>query len=76
MLSYPRQFDLAWRFEDKLPPRCIYRGKMFRTFVHLYNGPRKRRTGVIKAMKAQHDWFCTTYLRPVHALLRVPAPVR
>lgn len=44
-----------------------YRGKMF-GFVHLYNGQEAVSTGVIKSMKPQYDWFCSTYRDHVHAL--------
>ncbi|MCP9916997.1 pyruvate dehydrogenase (acetyl-transferring) E1 component subunit alpha [Cyanobium sp. ATX 6F1] len=57
---------LGRRFEDKCA-EMYYRGKMF-GFVHLYNGQEAVSTGVIKAMKAQHDWFCSTYRDHVHAL--------
>lgn len=57
---------LGRRFEDKCA-EMYYRGKMF-GFVHLYNGQEAVSTGVIKAMRAQHDWFCSTYRDHVHAL--------
>lgn len=53
-------------FEDKCA-EMYYRGKMF-GFVHLYNGQEAVSTGVIKAMKSQYDWFCSTYRDHVHAL--------
>jgi len=61
-----RDMTLGRRFEDKCA-EMYYRGKMF-GFVHLYNGQEAVATGVIKAMKAQHDWFCSTYRDHVHAL--------
>ncbi|MEA5473529.1 pyruvate dehydrogenase (acetyl-transferring) E1 component subunit alpha [Synechococcus sp. CCY9201] len=61
-----RDMTLGRRFEDKCA-EMYYRGKMF-GFVHLYNGQEAVSTGVIKAMKAQHDWFCSTYRDHVHAL--------
>ena len=61
-----RDMLLGRRFEDKCA-EMYYRGKMF-GFVHLYNGQEAVSTGVIKAMKAQHDWFCSTYRDHVHAL--------
>ncbi|RCL54587.1 MAG: pyruvate dehydrogenase (acetyl-transferring) E1 component subunit alpha [Synechococcus sp. MED-G71] len=61
-----RDMVLGRRFEDKCA-EMYYRGKMF-GFVHLYNGQEAVSTGVIKAMKAQHDWFCSTYRDHVHAL--------
>lgn len=61
-----RDMLLGRRFEDKCA-EMYYRGKMF-GFVHLYNGQEAVSTGVIKAMRAQHDWFCSTYRDHVHAL--------
>jgi pyruvate dehydrogenase E1 component alpha subunit len=57
---------LGRKFEDKCA-EMYYRGKMF-GFVHLYNGQEAVSTGVIKAMRAGHDWFCSTYRDHVHAL--------
>jgi pyruvate dehydrogenase E1 component alpha subunit len=57
---------LGRQFEDKCA-EMYYRGKMF-GFVHLYNGQEAVSTGVIKAMKSQYDWFCSTYRDHVHAL--------
>ena len=61
-----RDMTLGRRFEDKCA-EMYYRGKMF-GFVHLYNGQEAVSTGVIKAMKMKHDWFCSTYRDHVHAL--------
>ncbi|QEY33411.1 pyruvate dehydrogenase (acetyl-transferring) E1 component subunit alpha [Synechococcus sp. RSCCF101] len=61
-----RDMTLGRRFEDKCA-EMYYRGKMF-GFVHLYNGQEAVSTGVIKAMRSQHDWFCSTYRDHVHAL--------
>ena len=61
-----RDMTLGRRFEDKCA-EMYYRGKMF-GFVHLYNGQEAVSTGVIRAMKLQHDWFCSTYRDHVHAL--------
>ncbi len=61
-----RDMTLGRRFEDKCA-EMYYRGKMF-GFVHLYNGQEAISTGVIGAMKRQHDWFCSTYRDHVHAL--------
>jgi pyruvate dehydrogenase E1 component alpha subunit len=61
-----RDMNLGRRFEDKCA-EMYYRGKMF-GFVHLYNGQEAVSTGVIKAMRLQHDWFCSTYRDHVHAL--------
>jgi pyruvate dehydrogenase E1 component alpha subunit len=61
-----RDMTLGRRFEDKCA-EMYYRGKMF-GFVHLYNGQEAVSTGVIRAMRRQHDWFCSTYRDHVHAL--------
>ena len=61
-----RDMTLGRRFEDKCA-EMYYRGKMF-GFVHLYNGQEAVSTGVIRAMRQQHDWFCSTYRDHVHAL--------
>jgi len=61
-----RDMTLGRRFEDKCA-EMYYRGKMF-GFVHLYNGQEAVSSGVIGAMKRQHDWFCSTYRDHVHAL--------
>ena len=65
-LELYRDMTLGRRFEDKCA-EMYYRGKMF-GFVHLYNGQEAVSTGVIGAMKRQHDWFCSTYRDHVHAL--------
>lgn len=65
-LALYRDMTLGRRFEDKCA-EMYYRGKMF-GFVHLYNGQEAVSTGVIGAMKRQHDWFCSTYRDHVHAL--------
>jgi pyruvate dehydrogenase E1 component alpha subunit len=61
-----RDMLLGRRFEDKCA-EMYYRGKMF-GFVHLYNGQEAVSTGVIKASRLRHDWFCSTYRDHVHAL--------
>jgi pyruvate dehydrogenase E1 component alpha subunit len=61
-----RDMNLGRRFEDKCA-EMYYRGKMF-GFVHLYNGQEAVSSGVIRAMRLQHDWFCSTYRDHVHAL--------
>jgi pyruvate dehydrogenase E1 component alpha subunit len=61
-----RDMVLGRRFEDKCA-EMYYRGKMF-GFVHLYNGQEAVSTGVIKATRPQHDWYCSTYRDHVHAL--------
>ena len=65
-LALYRDLTLGRRFDDKCA-EMYYRGKMF-GFVHLYNGQEAVSTGVIGAMKRQHDWFCSTYRDHVHAL--------
>ncbi|MCT7985893.1 pyruvate dehydrogenase (acetyl-transferring) E1 component subunit alpha [Laspinema sp. A4] len=53
-------------FEDKCA-EMYYRGRMF-GFVHLYNGQEAVSTGVIRAMKRDWDYVCSTYRDHVHAL--------
>lgn len=53
-------------FEDKCA-EMYYRGKMF-GFVHLYNGQEAIATGVIKALRPDEDYVCSTYRDHVHAL--------
>jgi len=53
-------------FEDKCA-EMYYRGKMF-GFVHLYNGQEAVSTGVIKALRPDEDFVCSTYRDHVHAL--------
>ncbi len=53
-------------FEDKCA-EMYYRGKMF-GFVHLYNGQEAVATGVIKALRPDEDYVCSTYRDHVHAL--------
>ncbi|MBE9128824.1 MULTISPECIES: pyruvate dehydrogenase (acetyl-transferring) E1 component subunit alpha [unclassified Coleofasciculus] len=53
-------------FEDKCA-EMYYRGKMF-GFVHLYNGQEAVSSGVIKALRPQEDYVCSTYRDHVHAL--------
>lgn len=65
-LTLYRDMVLGRRFEDKCA-EMYYRGKMF-GFVHLYNGQEAVSTGVIKASRLKHDWFCSTYRDHVHAL--------
>ena len=57
---------LGRTFEDKCA-EMYYRGKMF-GFVHLYNGQEAVSTGVIKAMRPDEDYVCSTYRDHVHAL--------
>ena len=53
-------------FEDKCA-EMYYRGKMF-GFVHLYNGQEAVSTGIIRAMRRDQDYVCSTYRDHVHAL--------
>ncbi|NET06944.1 MAG: pyruvate dehydrogenase (acetyl-transferring) E1 component subunit alpha [Merismopedia sp. SIO2A8] len=53
-------------FEDKCA-EMYYRGKMF-GFVHLYNGQEAVSTGVIRALRRDEDYVCSTYRDHVHAL--------
>ena len=53
-------------FEDKCA-EMYYRGKMF-GFVHLYNGQEAVSTGIIKALRTDEDYVCSTYRDHVHAL--------
>lgn len=57
---------LGRMFED-MCAQMYYRGKMF-GFVHLYNGQEAVSTGVIKAMRPDEDYVCSTYRDHVHAL--------
>ena len=57
---------LGRSFED-MCAQMYYRGKMF-GFVHLYNGQEAVSTGVIKAMRQDEDFVCSTYRDHVHAL--------
>lgn len=53
-------------FEDKCA-EMYYRGRMF-GFVHLYNGQEAVSTGVIKSLRQDEDYVCSTYRDHVHAL--------
>ena len=53
-------------FEDKCA-EMYYRGKMF-GFVHLYNGQEAVATGIIKSLRPDTDYVCSTYRDHVHAL--------
>ena len=53
-------------FEDKCA-EMYYRGKMF-GFVHLYNGQEAVSSGLIKALRPDEDYVCSTYRDHVHAL--------
>lgn len=55
------------RFFEDMCAQMYYRGKMF-GFVHLYNGQEAVSTGVIKAMRQDEDFVCSTYRDHVHAL--------
>ena len=53
-------------FEDKCA-EMYYRGRMF-GFVHLYNGQEAVSSGIVKALRSQGDYVCSTYRDHVHAL--------
>ncbi|MFB2934448.1 pyruvate dehydrogenase (acetyl-transferring) E1 component subunit alpha [Aerosakkonemataceae cyanobacterium BLCC-F154] len=53
-------------FEDKCA-EMYYRGRMF-GFVHLYNGQEAVSSGVIKSLRQDEDYVCSTYRDHVHAL--------
>ncbi|MBR8827076.1 MAG: pyruvate dehydrogenase (acetyl-transferring) E1 component subunit alpha [Gomphosphaeria aponina SAG 52.96 = DSM 107014] len=53
-------------FEDKCA-EMYYRGKMF-GFVHLYNGQEAVSSGMVKALRTDYDYVCSTYRDHVHAL--------
>ncbi|MGH7999467.1 MAG: pyruvate dehydrogenase (acetyl-transferring) E1 component subunit alpha [Brasilonema sp.] len=53
-------------FEDKCA-EMYYRGKMF-GFVHLYNGQEAISSGIIKSLRPDEDYVCSTYRDHVHAL--------
>ena len=53
-------------FEDKCA-EMYYRGKMF-GFVHLYNGQEAVSSGIVRALRSQGDYVCSTYRDHVHAL--------
>ncbi len=57
---------LGRSFENKCA-EMYYRGKMF-GFVHLYNGQEAVSSGVIRAMRRDEDYVCSTYRDHVHAL--------
>ncbi|MEG3437625.1 pyruvate dehydrogenase (acetyl-transferring) E1 component subunit alpha [Pannus brasiliensis CCIBt3594] len=57
---------LGRMFEDKCA-EMYYRGKMF-GFVHLYNGQEAVSTGIVKALRPDGDYVCSTYRDHVHAL--------
>ncbi|ACK69046.1 pyruvate dehydrogenase (acetyl-transferring) E1 component, alpha subunit [Gloeothece citriformis PCC 7424] len=57
---------LGRMFEDKCA-EMYYRGQMF-GFVHLYNGQEAVSTGIIKALRPDEDYVCSTYRDHVHGL--------
>lgn len=71
-LVYYEDMVLGRLFEDKCA-EMYYRGKMF-GFVHLYNGQEAVSSGIIKSLRADEDYVCSTYRDHVHALSsNVPA---
>jgi len=71
-LVYYEDMVLGRLFEDKCA-EMYYRGKMF-GFVHLYNGQEAVSSGIVKSLRANEDYVCSTYRDHVHALSsNVPA---
>ncbi|MBE9221301.1 pyruvate dehydrogenase (acetyl-transferring) E1 component subunit alpha [Cyanobacterium stanieri LEGE 03274] len=71
-LVYYEDMVLGRLFEDKCA-EMYYRGKMF-GFVHLYNGQEAVSSGIVKSLRADEDYVCSTYRDHVHALSsNVPA---
>lgn len=65
-LIFYEDMVLGRLFEDKCA-EMYYRGKMF-GFVHLYNGQEAVSTGVIRSLRRDEDFVCSTYRDHVHAL--------
>lgn len=65
-LVYYEDMVLGRLFEDKCA-EMYYRGRMF-GFVHLYNGQEAVSSGIIKSMRINEDYVCSTYRDHVHAL--------
>jgi pyruvate dehydrogenase E1 component alpha subunit len=65
-LSYYQDMVLGRLFEDKCA-EMYYRGRMF-GFVHLYNGQEAVSSGIIKSLRMDEDYVCSTYRDHVHAL--------
>jgi pyruvate dehydrogenase E1 component alpha subunit len=65
-LMYYEDMVLGRMFEDKCA-EMYYRGRMF-GFVHLYNGQEAVSSGIIKSLRPDEDYVCSTYRDHVHAL--------
>jgi pyruvate dehydrogenase E1 component alpha subunit len=65
-LMYYEDMVLGRMFEDKCA-EMYYRGRMF-GFVHLYNGQEAVSSGIIKSLRPDEDFVCSTYRDHVHAL--------
>lgn len=65
-LIYYEDMVLGRLFEDKCA-EMYYRGRMF-GFVHLYNGQEAVSSGIVKSLKPDYDYVCSTYRDHVHAL--------
>jgi pyruvate dehydrogenase E1 component alpha subunit len=65
-LLYYEDMVLGRLFEDKCA-EMYYRGRMF-GFVHLYNGQEAVSSGIIKSLRPDQDYVCSTYRDHVHAL--------
>ncbi|UZQ56343.1 pyruvate dehydrogenase (acetyl-transferring) E1 component subunit alpha [Trichothermofontia sichuanensis B231] len=65
-LIFYEDMVLGRLFEDKCA-EMYYRGKMF-GFVHLYNGQEAVSSGVIRSLRRDEDFVCSTYRDHVHAL--------
>jgi pyruvate dehydrogenase E1 component alpha subunit len=65
-LKYYEDMVLGRLFEDKCA-EMYYRGRMF-GFVHLYNGQEAVSSGIIKSLRPDEDFVCSTYRDHVHAL--------
>ncbi len=65
-LVFYEDMVLGRLFEDKCA-EMYYRGKMF-GFVHLYNGQEAVASGIIRSLRRDEDFVCSTYRDHVHAL--------
>ncbi len=65
-LMFYEDMVLGRLFEDKCA-EMYYRGRMF-GFVHLYNGQEAVSSGIIKCLRPDEDYVCSTYRDHVHAL--------
>jgi pyruvate dehydrogenase E1 component alpha subunit len=65
-LMFYEDMVLGRLFEDKCA-EMYYRGRMF-GFVHLYNGQEAVSSGIVKCLRPDEDYVCSTYRDHVHAL--------